>query len=200
MEKIENIKKNIKENLVKYRKEAGLTQAQLAEKLGYSDKTISKWEREEGVPDIYILKEIADLYGVTVNDLITPAPSFLTKIKDKAKEKLSSRNKVIIALLATGLVWLVATTLNIVFDIVHIWDKLDNIYIYAIPLSFIVLIVFNSVWGKRFYNLFLISGLIWTVTLSLYVTLLADNLYKIFFIPIPLQAITILWFLMDKNK
>lgn len=200
MEKIENIKKNIKENLVRYRKNAGLTQAQLAEKLGYSDKTISKWEREEGVPDIYILKEIADLYGVTVNDLITPAPSLLAKIKDKAKEKLSNRNKVIIALLATGLVWLVATTLNIVFDIVHIWDNLDNIYIYAIPLSFIVLIIFNSVWGKRFYNLFLISGLIWTVTLSLYVTLLADNLYKIFFIPIPLQAITILWFLMDKNK
>ena len=85
MEKIENIKKNIKENLVKYRKNAGLTQAQLAEKLGYSDKTISKWEREEGVPDIYILKEIADLYGVTVNDLITPAPSLITKIKEKAK-------------------------------------------------------------------------------------------------------------------
>ena len=81
MEKIENLKTIIKENLIKYRKSAGLTQAQLAAKLGYSDKTISKWEREEGVPDIYILKEIADLYGVTVNDLITPAPTLISKIK-----------------------------------------------------------------------------------------------------------------------
>lgn len=200
MEKIENIRKNIKENLVKYRKNAGLTQAQLAEKLGYSDKTISKWEREEGVPDIYILKEIADLYGVTVDDLISPAPSLLTKIKTKAKEKLSNRNKVVISLLATCLVWLLATTLNIIFDIVHIWDHLSNIFIYAIPLSCIVLIVFNSIWGKRIYNLFLISVLIWTFTLSLYVTFDVDKFYKIFFIPIPLQALTVLWFLIDKKK
>ena len=198
MEKIENIRKNIRENLVKYRKNAGLTQAQLAEKLGYSDKTISKWEREEGVPDIYILKEIADLYGVTVNDLITPAPGLFAKIKEKAK--LSKRNKLIITLLSTGLVWVIATTINIVFDIVHVWHNLSNIYIYAIPISCIVLIVFNSIWGKRLFNLFLISILIWTLTLSLYVSLPIENIDKIFIIPIPLQALTILWFLMDKNK
>ena len=95
MEKIENLKTIIKENLIRYRKNAGLTQAQLANKLGYSDKTISKWEREEGVPDIYILKEIADLYGVTVNDLITPAPTLISKIKNKVK--ISKRNKIIMA-------------------------------------------------------------------------------------------------------
>ena len=94
MEKIENLKIKIRENLVKYRKEAGLTQLQLAQKLGYSDKTISKWEREEGVPDIYILKQIADLYGVTVNDIIGDS-------KPEKKEnkfnlpKITKRNKII---------------------------------------------------------------------------------------------------------
>ena len=132
MEKIENLKTIIKENLIKYRKSAGLTQAQLASKLGYSDKTISKWEREEGVPDIYILKEIADLYGVTVNDLITPAPTLIDKIKGKVKVKMSRKNKIIISLLAAGLVWLVATTLNVSLDIAHIDWKLSNIFIYAI--------------------------------------------------------------------
>ena len=198
MEKIENLKKIIRNNLVRYRKEAGLTQAQLAQKLGYSDKTVSKWEREEGVPDIYILKEIADLYNITVNDLITETP-LIDKIK--MLPKISKRNKLIITLLSAGLVWAIATTLYVVLDLaipdIH---HLKNIYIYAIPLSCIVLIVFNSIWGRRYINALLISALIWTFTLSLYVSLSITNISELFIIPIPLQILTILWYLLDKKK
>ncbi len=201
MEKIENIKTTIKENLIKYRKSAGLTQAQLADKLGYSDKTISKWEREEGVPDIYILKEIADLYGVTVNDLITPAPTLMNKIKDRVKSKISGKNKILISLLAAGLIWLVATAIDVVFvDIVHIDWSLSNVYIYSIPLTCIVFIIFNSIWGKRIINFFLISALIWTFTLSLYISLDIIHVGRLFIIPVPLQILTILFYLLDKKK
>ena len=144
MEKIENLKRTIKNNLVKYRKEAGLTQMQLAQKLGYSDKTVSKWEREEGVPDIYILKEIADLYNVTVNDLISESQQ--STIKEKLRlPKISKRNKILISLLSAGLVWAIATTVYVILDLAipDIENHLKNIYIYAIPLSFIVFIVFN---------------------------------------------------------
>lgn len=202
MEKIENLKRIIKTNLVKYRKAAGLTQAQLAEKLGYSDKSVSKWEREEGVPDIYILKEIADLYGVTVNDLITENPSILKK-EIKFLSKISKRNKILISLLSAGLVWAVATTTYVSLDLAlpNIESYLTNIYIYAIPASCIVLIVFNSIWGKKYINFLLISALIWTFTLSLYVSLSIKNIGKLFIIPIPLQILTILWFMLErKNK
>lgn len=200
MEKIENLKKTIKNNLVKYRKAAGLTQAQLADKLGYSDKSVSKWEREEGVPDIYILKEIADLYNITVNDLITDKSNDIKKEKN-IFPKISKRNKLIIALLSAGLVWAIATTLYVILDLTipSIESFLSNIYIYAIPLSCIVLIVFNSLWGKKIFNLFLISSLIWTFTLSLFVSLPITNVAKLFIIPIPLQILTILWFLMEKR-
>ena len=198
MEKIENLKKNIKNNLVKYRKAKGLTQLQLAEKLGYSDKTVSKWEREEGVPDIYILKEIADLYGVTVNDLISDENT----LNKPTLPKISRRNKILISLLSAGLVWLVATTLQVSFDLasLNILQHISNIYIYAIPLSCIVLIVFNSLWGKRIFNLFLIRALIWTSTLSIYVSLPISNVAKLFIIPIPLQVLTTLWYMLDKKK
>ena len=202
MEKIENLKRIIKTNLIKYRKAAGLTQAQLAEKLGYSDKSVSKWEREEGVPDIYILKEIADLYGITVNDLITESPSILKK-EIKFLSKISKRNKILISLLSAGLVWLVATTAYVSLDIAlpNIANYLTNIYIYAIPASCIVLIVFNSIWGKKYINFLLVSALIWTFTLSLYVSLSIKNIGKLFIIPIPLQILTLLWFMLErKNK
>ena len=148
MEKIENLKSIITSNLIKYRKQAGLTQAQLASKLGYSDKTVSKWEREEGVPDIYILKEIADLYGVTVNDLISPTPKLGDKIKETATKFLSNKNKTLISLLAIGLVWFVAVTTSVILDlsIPNIEQVLlGNIYVYAIPASCIVAIVFNAI-------------------------------------------------------
>ena len=55
-------------NLVYYRKASGLTQLELAEKFNYSDKSISKWERGEGFPDVFVLKSLADFYGITVDD------------------------------------------------------------------------------------------------------------------------------------
>lgn len=201
MEKIENLKKTIRNNLIKYRKAAGLTQLQLAQKLGYSDKTVSKWEREEGVPDIYILKEIADLYKITVNDLITDEKQ--TEKKDKKLlPKISKRNKILISLLSAGLVWAIATTLYVILDLAlpNITAHLTNIYIYAIPISCIVLLVFNCIWGKPYINAILISALIWTFTLSLYVSLPIINIAKLFIIPIPLQILTILWSFLDKKK
>ena len=69
MEKEEKIKKTIASNLVYYRKLSNLKQIYVAEKINYSDKAISKWERGEGLPDIIVLYALAEIYGVTINDL-----------------------------------------------------------------------------------------------------------------------------------
>ena len=206
MEKIENLKSIITSNLIKYRKQAGLTQAQLASKLGYSDKTVSKWEREEGVPDIYILKQIADLYNITVNDLISSSPVTIgEKIKEKTTKFLTGRNKLLITLLAIGIVWFVAVITYVILDLA-IPDisgaLLANVYEYAIPISCIVAIVFNSLWGKKRINFILVSALIWTTTLSLFLTLkdYLDKISELFIIAIPLQVLTILFFLLEKRK
>ena len=67
----EDIKQTIASNLSGYRKKAGLTQQQLADKLNYSDKAVSKWERAEAIPDVIVLKSIADIYGVKVDDFFS---------------------------------------------------------------------------------------------------------------------------------
>ena len=64
-------KLTIAKNLTDLRKISGLTQAQLAEKLGYTDKAISKWEHAETLPDVITLATIADFYGVTLDYLTT---------------------------------------------------------------------------------------------------------------------------------
>ena len=108
---MEELKKIIAKNLVTYRKQAHLTQAELAEKLGYSDKNVSKWERAEGVPDVLVLHQLAELYGVTVNDFFVdhtivpsqvvdePAPELETQ-PQKHKSKHHNVDKAIIAVLS----------------------------------------------------------------------------------------------------
>ena len=139
MEKYENLVEVIAENLIYYRKKAQLTQSELASKLNYSDKSISKWERAEGVPDIHILVQLAKLYGLTVNDFVSK----------KKKEKIANRffSRVLITLIAVALVWFIATTLYLTLELFHNVEKplIGHwmTFVYAIPVSFIVLIIFS---------------------------------------------------------
>ena len=64
-----DIKDTIAKNLTELRTRAGFTQLQLAEKLNYSDKAVSKWERGEAVPDLRVLVKLSEIYGVTVDDM-----------------------------------------------------------------------------------------------------------------------------------
>ena len=94
------IKETIAKNIVTYRKHCNLTQAQLAEKINYSDKAVSKWERGEGVPDTMVMIKLCEIFGVTLNDLISEGK--------KEPVKHSNRNRVIVSILSALLVWLVA--------------------------------------------------------------------------------------------
>lgn len=197
MENIENLKSIIADNLTYYRKKAGITQQELAEKLNYSDKSVSKWERGEGVPDIYILKQIADLFEVTVNDLIESRSSAPQKLNKK-------KNKILICLESIGLVWLIATLVFAILKIIFP-DKYIIAYsfLYAVPISFIILYIFNRIWFKKNYiNFISISLLFWTAMFSFYWTIkeFFTNFEVFFFIGIPFQIIVIFWYLMDRKK
>ena len=64
------LRKTVAKNIAQYRKAHHDTQLDLATKLNYSDKSVSKWERGESLPDVYILSQIAELYGVSVDFLL----------------------------------------------------------------------------------------------------------------------------------
>lgn len=197
MIKDEQLQGIIASNIVYYRKQLELTQSQLAEKINYSDKAISKWERGEGVPDIFILKQLADLFHVTVNDLLSE--------KKKKKAPSFKRNKVIITLLSVLCVWLVAVTLFAIIQMTPVKDLFPTwlIFIYALPITFIVTQVFTCLWYPKFLKFLSITFLIWTTCLTLSLTLFCahvPNWYGFFLIGIPLQIAFILWFFFKKKK
>ena len=90
---MEDIKETISENLVKLRKEHKLTQLELAEKLNYSDKAISRWENGEVIPDIETLMNICEVYNISLNDIVSKHEN--TKKLTK-HYKSQQKNKIII--------------------------------------------------------------------------------------------------------
>ena len=197
-----DIKENLAKNLIIYRKVNNLTQAELADKLNYSDKAVSKWERGESVPDLYILKKLADFYGVTIDTLISePTKEVLPKNNNRKAKRIA------IMLCSTGLVWLVAVLCFAVINLIvptitHTWLS----FFYAIPITFILLLVFTAVWKKPWLNTLSISLLIWSILLAAFLTLLfvlptpPKTLWMIFLIGIPLQALTLFFFMYRKSK
>ena len=192
---MDELKLIISENISALRRDAGMTQAELAERLNYTDKAVSKWERGESIPDVAVLKDIADLYGVTVDYLlkaehekVEPAP---TQVK---KRRLSNRAS--ITCMSILLVWLLATFAFVMVDMIPLDASAHWLsFIYAIPISMIVWLVFNSIWFNRRRNFLIISLLMWTLLASLHLSMvtIGVNIWQIFVLGIPGQAIIILW-------
>lgn len=198
MKSEEEIRHTIASNLSFYRKLNNMTQAQVADLLSYSDKAISKWERGEAAPDIYILTAFAEIYHVSVNDLLS----------EKKLKKLPSsrRNHFLITSLSVGLCWLIATIVFVALlwigngsTWLSRWSYMP--YIYAIPASFIVTLVFNKIWGRRKWSVILVSGIIWGVGLALERSTSGymEGAWLFYIICIPIEILTLLWYLIVRK-
>ena len=187
----ENLKQIIANNLVYLRKKNNFTQLELAEKLEYSDKSISKWEHGETLPDIEVLHKLANLYNVTLDYLVSSKPNE-EREKLFTKKNQNKQNKIIITLLAISFVWLLATII-FVYTTIKDDEKFWQIYLWAIPVSFFILMYFNKIWGKRLFSFYIMSGLTWSLLTCFYIQFLSYNMFPLFLIGIPIQIAIILW-------
>ena len=192
---MDELKANVAANIAAHRKKLNLTQLQLAEKLNYSDKAVSKWERAEALPDVYIMQKLALIFGTSVDELIAPPTS-----QHCEKRPAAARKKTVVTLLSAGLVWLVATVAFAVLEWCGVNFRNWLVFIYALPVCAVVLIVFNALWGKRIGTILLVSVLIWTLALSVLLTFPKTNVWLVFIIGIPLQVLTALWYFLKKGK
>ena len=192
---MDDLKNIIAGNITSLRRDFGMTQIELAGRLNYSDKAISKWERGESVPDIGVLKDIADIFGVGVDYLLEREHREPSRAKTPTDRRVF-KNHASITCISVVLVWLIATLLFVVLDIVcaglgPYWLA----FVFAVPASMIVWLVFNCIWFDTRRNFLIISLLMWSVLISMYVSFLTlgFNIWQISFLGIPGQAIIVLW-------
>ncbi|MDD3232181.1 MAG: helix-turn-helix domain-containing protein [Clostridia bacterium] len=199
---MEDLKKVVANNIIKYRKRAKLTQVELAEKLNYSDKAISKWERGDSLPDIAVLNDIAKLFNVTLDSLVSDK-------EEKAVSGLRSffqrfySNKMLITMSSSFIAWLVASIIFVALSLFTGIPNLWMIFVYTFPINCIILIVYNYLWKNIYYNFITVSLLIISLAVCTYLTLYLffeiNRIWLIFIIIVPLLILAYLWFIA-RNK
>ncbi len=198
------LRRTIADNLIYYRRRQGLTQAALAQELNYSDKSVSKWERAEGMPDVTVLMMLADLYDITLNDLVKERNCEEKPIEEEAvssqKQRPSLRTRILVPVLSVGLVWLTAVLVFfLVMVICPTFRYYGLIFLYAVPVSFIVATVFACLWWNHVLRFAMVSGIVWSVALCFDLTFKVPYIYLIFAVAGVMQVLTVLWFILTKK-
>lgn len=199
---MDNLKEIIADNISKLRQANGITQLELAGRLNYSDKAVSKWERGESIPDVTVLCEISQMFGVSLDFLVTEHDA-ISEIPKAPDEKHRLKQRCLITGMSIMLVWLIATFFFVIIRTVaptSNWGWIS--FIYAIPSSMIVWLVMNSIWFNKKRNYIIISFLMWAILLSVWITffICGFNFWMLFLLGIPGQIIILMWSNLNVRK
>ena len=188
---LKEFKEVVAQNIYYLRTKNHLTQYELGEKLNYSDKAISKWERAEGMPDAYIISKMSELFGVTVDYMLTPHSEQDKKVETRPIKKVK---RIVSNIVSAGILFIALFIFSIVAMVSDYKEFFWQIFIYAIPVVVVYRIIFNSVWFRA-KNVFLLTSiLLWSLIASIYVAIANWSLWIIFIIGLPLQVIVFLAF------
>lgn len=191
---MEDLKLIVASNISRLRKSANMTQADLAEKINYSDKSISKWERAEALPDLNVTKQIAELFGVSVDFLLSTHDEWKV---NPPEESVVTYDSDIITLIAIFGIWAVSLLIFLIFFFIGkiFWQ----IFGIAVGVSLITLLVLNNVWRKPRFNLLIISAIVLYVFVFAYLSFLSNNIWQIFFLFALAEVIVVLSFNIKKK-
>ena len=170
-----DIKNIVANNISELRLLNNMTQLELAEKLNYSDKTISKWERAESSPDISVLMDIAELFGVTLDYLVKEDHTEEDMLEEMSERKNEGKkyNRKAIEYISESGCWIIAIFAFIITTLILKRVTFQFLYfIYTLPVVLIVKLVFNSIWFNPRHNYYIISALMWSILASIHITFL----------------------------
>lgn len=185
---MKDIKTIVANNLITLRKANNLTQNELAEKLAYSDNMVSRWERGEITPSLETLQKISEFYNIPITALLQDN----ALEEEKQENKVQDIKKFSIVLLIVSALWLVITVMFVLANSINhtnIW----KIFILGVPLSCLVLLLFNGSWNKYIYRFVVLTVLVWSFLAFCYLQFLEYNIFFIFLIGIPLQIALVIW-------
>lgn len=183
----------IAKNISGLRKREHMTQAELAEKLYYSDKAVSKWERAESLPDAEMLYQIAQIFQVEIQYLFTEHEDlgFTIEEQNRLKKKEAGYRCLFIISVVIILFTMFLTILIGTMD--YLGASNSSIFLFFLPLIPTVLLIVNLIMGRKRLNLVFVSLIIWTIAEAFYVYFSKFNLTILFAIALVLEIAILLW-------
>ena len=198
---MDDIKNIVAKNITDLRILNNMTQSELGEKLNYSDKTVSKWERGESSPDISVLVQIAEIFGVTLDYLVS-SENIEEKVLEN-KEQETKYNRRVISYISESIAWFIAVFAFTITSLIMGKTTFQWLYFaYTLPIALIIKLVFNSIWFNPRNNYIIISGLVWSILAAIYITFLyfSVNVALIFLLGVVGQIVIVMWSFIKKPK
>lgn len=196
---MKDVKGIVAANISALRQANNMTQLELAQRLNYSDKTISKWERGESAPDVSVLVEMAELFGVTLDYMVTDGHDDVPTVPIRGPK----HNRRAIAYICESGGWMIAILAFIITTLVFGKMSFQYLYfLYALPVVLVVKLVFNSIWFNPRHNYLIISVLVWSALAAVHITFLyfGINISVVYLLGIAGQIVIILWSFVSKPK
>ncbi len=205
---MKDLKQIVARNMIELRRKNNMTQLELAEKLNYTDKAVSKWERGESLPDIAVLKTVADLFEVTIDYLVSSEHNqqetehiWIETEEEISEKERQKRKKILshayIACVSVLAVWLIATMVFVILELASATQPNHWLaFLYAVPLSCVMWLIFNTLWFRRSRNFLIISLLMWSVLASIHISFWVfgvSQIWLIYILGAPGQAIILVW-------
>lgn len=162
---MEDLKLVFARNLVALRRKEKLTQAEFAEKINYSDKAVSKWERAESVPDVTVLVSIARFFGVTLDFLVTEHENAATAAEEFQPYKSRIRNRSLTYAIVMFGILLVEMIVFLAIGAVvpSVGERILYCLVFPLPAAAVVSIVLCSAWDKKLFTFLSVSALVWAL-------------------------------------
>ena len=182
-------------NIINLRTAAGMTQAELGAKLNYSDKTISKWERGEAIPDAWVLLQMASLFGVSVDELLSAHNKWepkLTEAEAEAKAPDPSYSvHVLIAIVLLG-VFTVGLAVYVTLWLIDIIEW--RVFLVALSADLLVYLILDCVFLHRKHLAWIVGAFVLSLFVLAYFFLPVPHPWQLFLLAVPAEALVFLSF------
>ncbi len=186
---MDELRQTVAANIIRLRAAAGMTQTELGEKLNYSDKSVSKWERAAALPDLLVLRNMAELFGVDVDYFLhehnEPTPDGMP-----LKGDFPDYGMIIGVCVAS-----ICTLAVLVFVVLWLFGHIVWLVpVAAVPVTLIAVLVLNTLWRNGRGNVWIVMALVFSLLALVYLIFMAWNIWQLFLVLLPAELVVYLSF------
>lgn len=191
---MENLKEIIPENIINYRKANNLTQLELARKINFSDKAVSRWEKGEVLPDIETLQKLSEIFNIPLSNLLEKHEEFGTQKFSKPKKQE--------VLAQTFLICEIWTIISVIYSYLIVSKGINmwQIFIWGIPATALALLIHTRKNQNNLTNFIYGTILVWSTITSTFLHMISSSPWYFFILGVPLQGILIVRYLFNYKQ
>ena len=191
---MENIREVVAKNLATLRKENQLTQVELAQKINFSDKAISRWEKGEVLPDIETLQKLSAVFNVSMASILEPQEEgHKTKFVKPAKKEILSQIFLICE------IWVI---ISVVYAYINISRGINfwQIFLWGLPATALFLLFQNRKTTNNLLNFIYGTLFVWSFITCLYVYMRQLHPWYFYILGVPIQGMLVVRYLFNYKK